>query len=122
MADFFFNAVRRDISMVKGDTLAFGFQIQGLGGSEPSSIIFTCKNTPEDTSALFAVSLDDNITLRDYNSEEDIYTYSVRIPPSLTEDLDIGRYFYDLQLTANDDILTLMIGRLTLEQEITKNT
>ena len=122
MADFFFNAVRRDISMVKGDTLAFGFQIQGLGDQEPSSIIFTCKNTPEDSDPLFTVSLDDNITLRDYNSEEDIFTYSVRIPPSLTEDLDVGRYFYDLQLTANDDILTLMIGRLTLEQEITKNT
>lgn len=122
MADFFYNPIDRDITMVKGDTLAFGFQIQGLGGSEPSSIAFTCKNTPEDTEALFAVSLDDNIILRDYDSDEDIYTYSVRIPPSLTEDLDLGRYFYDLELTANDDVLTLMRGRLTLVYEITKNT
>lgn len=119
MQDIAYNPIKRDLTMIKGDTLSFGFQIQGLGETAPTSIDFTCKNTPEDSEALFALSLNDGIVLRSYDAEEDVYTYGVRIPPSMTEDLDTGRYFYDLQLTANDDILTLMIGRLTLEHQIT---
>lgn len=119
MADIFYNPIDRDIAMIQGDTLSFGFQIQGLGSTPPTSIDFTCKNTPEDTEALFAVSLEDYITLRSYDSEEDVYTYGVRIPPSMTEDIDLGRYFYDLQLAANDDVITLMRGRLTIDYQIT---
>ena len=119
MADYFLNAIYRDITMIRGDTLSFAFQIQGLGNTAPSSVNFTCKNTPEDTEPVIAVSLEDNIVLRSYDAEADIYTYGVRIPPSLTEDLDVGRYFYDLQIATEDDKITLMIGRLSLEHEIT---
>ena len=117
---YFFNPIKRDIAMIRNDTLSFGFQIQGLGDQDPDEIIFTCKETPEDDEALFSVSFADNITEDSYDPETDIRTYIVRIPPVLTEDLELGRYFYDLQLYTNDDIITLMRGRLTIDYEITR--
>lgn len=119
MADYFYNAIRRDITMIQNDTLSFAFQVQGLKGQTPNNIVFTCKETIETSDALFSVDLSNNITLRDYDEDQDIYTYVVRIPPALTEKIALGRYFYDLQLSVNYDIFTLMKGRLTIEYQIT---
>ena len=119
MADYFYNAIRRDIVMIKNDTLSFGFQVQGLEGQIPSNIVFTCKETPESAKALFTVSLANHIQERSYDSETDIRTYVLRIPPELTEKVELGRYFYDIQFTVNYDILTLMIGRLTVSYQVT---
>lgn len=118
---YFFNPIRRNLSMVKGDTMSFGFQIQGLKGEEPSSIQLTCKETLEDTTPLFTVSLNDTIDKRTYDAEHDIYTYGVRIPPRLTIGLNAGRYFYDLELQDNGDTITLMIGRFDIEEDVTKS-
>lgn len=115
---YFFNPIKRDITMIRGDTMSFGFQIQGLGGQTPRVITFTCKETPESDTDLFSVDLNDHIRERSYDSEHDIRTYVVRIPPILTADLELGRYFYDLQININNDIITLMRGRLSLEYEI----
>jgi hypothetical protein len=119
MADYFYNAIRRDIVMIKNDTLSFGFQVQGLEGQIPSNIVFTCKETPESAKALFTVSLANHIQERSYDAETDIRTYVLRIPPELTEKVELGRYFYDIQFTVNYDILTLMIGRLTVSYQVT---
>lgn len=119
MADYFYNAIRRDITMIQNDTLSFAFQVQGLKGQTPNNIVFTCKETIETSNDLFSVDLSNNITLRDYDEDQDIYTYVVRIPPALTEEVALGRYFYDLQVTVNYDIFTLMKGRLTIEYQVT---
>lgn len=119
MSDYFYNAIRRDIVMIKNDTMSFAFQVQGLGGQTPDNIVFTCKETPDKDTALFSVDLGNHITERSYDSEHDIRTYILRIPPELTENVEAGRYFYDIQFTVNRDILTLMKGRLTVEYQIT---
>ena len=49
---FFLNAEDRTITMVKGDTMAFNFQVQGLEGS-PDAIAFTCKEHYDDATPLF---------------------------------------------------------------------
>lgn len=116
---YFFNPIRRDIAMIQGDTMSFAFQVQGLGGQTPDNIVFTCKETPDKDTALFSVDLGNHITERSYDSEHDIRTYILRIPPELTENVEAGRYFYDIQFTVNRDILTLMKGRLTVEYQIT---
>ena len=112
---YFYNAIKRDIAMVKGDTMAFGFQVKGLEGVEPSKIKFSCKSTIEDEYVIFAVSNEDTIDLRSYDPETDIFTYTVRIPPKKTANLELGRYFYDLKIEVNNDVITLMIGRLSIE-------
>lgn len=119
---YFLNPITRDIAIVQGDTCSFGFELQGLKGERPSSIILTCKNTIEDDTPLFMVSDNDTIDERAYNESNDTLTYTVRIPPYLTQDIALGRYFYDLQVVVNNDVITLMRGRLSLEYQVTKVT
>ena len=118
MADTFNNSIKRDISMVRGDTLSFGFQITGLEGQRPDAIYFSCKEHLEDDEYIFSISLEDGISERSYDQETDTLTYGVRVAPELTEDVEFGKYFYDLQLDINDDILTLMKGKLSIEWEV----
>lgn len=119
MADDFNNAIKRDISMVKGDTMSFGFQIQGLGDQRPDEIHFTCKQDLEDENYVFERTLDNGVSFRGYDQETDTLTYGVRVPPAATADIQEGLYYYDLQLDINGDILTLMKGRLTIEWQTT---
>ncbi len=116
---YFYNPIKRDIVMIKNDTMAFGFQVQGLGDTTPDFVQFTCKETVEDEDPLFAVSLDTTIDIRSYDPETDTYTYSVRVPPEATANIEVGRYFYDLELRVNGDIITLMTGRLSIESQVT---
>ena len=115
---YFYNAIKRELSMVRGDTLSFAFQLKGLQGQQPEKVVFTCKESLEDTTPRFIVSLDDTIDFRSYDATDDILTYAVRIPPYKTSSLPIGRYFYDLETEVNGDIITLMIGRLNIEYEV----
>ena len=115
----YINAITQNIEMVKGDTLAFNFQLQGLGGDNPDTIIFSCAEHYGD-SPIFTVNLNDGISNVDYDVAKDLATYSVRIAPQKTASLDVNRYYYDMQLTVNDDVITLMRGRLALLNEVTR--
>lgn len=119
---YFFNAIRRDISMIRGDTMSFSFQLKGLEGQRPEDIKFTCKETIEDAEPLFICVLNESITEISYDPEKDLLTYRVRVRPYQTAELDLGRFFYDLELKVNGDIITLMTGRFSLEPEITTGT
>lgn len=118
--DAFYNAIRKEITMIKGDTLAFNFQVQGLDGAEPVNIFFTCREKPESENFYFQRSLVHGITRIDYDAETDTATYSVRVRPDETASLTAGRYYYDLQMNVDDDILTLMKGRLNIDWEVTR--
>lgn len=113
----FLNAIYQDIEIVKGDTLAFNFQLQGLQGETPE-IYFSCAEHYDET-PLFTLDLIDGISLEDYNIATDTATYSVRVAPIKTKDLDLNRYYYDLEATISGDVLTLMRGRLTLLYGVT---
>lgn len=115
----FINAIDQNIDMVKGDTLTFNFQLQGLEGDTPNTIKFSCAEH-FNYDPIFTADLSDGITLETYDTVKDIATYSVRIAPEKTEELDINRYFYDLQIELNEDVITLMRGRLTLLYEVTR--
>lgn len=119
---YFFNAIRRDISMIRGDTMSFSFQIKGLEGQRPTDILFTCKENTEDVDPLFVCIYGESIKETSYDPDKDLLTYSVRVRPAQTAGLDLGRYFYDLEMKVNGDIITLMCGRLAIEAEITTGT
>lgn len=116
----FINAITQDIDMVKGDSLEFAFQLQGLEGAEPT-IVFSCALNYYDN-PLFTVDNEDvnGITRDSYDAVKDIATYTIRVAPSKTEPLDLNRYYYDLEMRLNDEIITLMRGRLTLLYEVNK--
>lgn len=118
----FYNAVKRDIEMIRGDTMAFNFQLQGLGGVAPTKVTFMVKENHEDDDedALLTCDIGSGVTLLNYDAISDTYTYSVRVRPDMTTNLDLARYYYDLQVVAGDDVLTLMKGRFNLDYEVTK--
>ena len=117
--DDFFNAIRKEISIVKGDTLAFNFQLQGLNGVDPDEIALTCRDKPEDNDYNFKVYKGHGITRTSYNAEDDTLTYSVRVPPASTN-IVAGRYYYDLEINVNGEVITLMRGRLNVEWDVTR--
>jgi len=118
--DDFYNAIRKDITMIRGDSMAFNFQIVGLAGLAVSDITFTCKEHYDDDTPYFTQSLTGGgITQVGYESETDTTTFCCRVRPDQTENLDPARYFYDLELNAGSDVLTLLKGRLTVEYDVT---
>jgi hypothetical protein len=113
----YLNSITQNIEMVRGDTLAFNFQLEGLEGEEPD-FTFTCKETPEGE-VVFNAEIGEGISLVDYDLTTDLTTYGVRIAPGKTERLDIAIYYYDLEMRLNGDVVTLMRGKLTLLYDIT---
>lgn len=114
----FINAIYQDIEMVRGDTLAFNFTIKGLNGETPN-ITFTCSEY-YDGEVLFSCESGYGIEQVAYDSYNDITTFAVWVDPVKTKDLDLARYYYDLELSVGDDVITLMRGRLTLVYDVTK--
>lgn len=118
--DDFYNAIRKDITMIRGDSMAFNFQLVGLAGLTVSDIKFTCKEHYDDVTPYFTQSLTGGgISQVGYDSETDTTTFCCRIRPDQTENLDPARYYYDLELNAGSDVITLMKGRLTVEYDVT---
>lgn len=113
----FLNAFNQDFDMVRGDTLCFSFQLQGLGSQAAYNnlnIIFAVAEHYDDDSYLFGATKEHGITLEEYDSDTDTATFSVYIAPALTKSLELMRYYYDLQIKDTSNVITLMRGRLTL--------
>lgn len=108
-----FQMQNQNITMVKGDTLAFNVQVFDDEGNPVTvdSAYMTCKKRPSDTEKVFQKSLNNGI-------EQSDGLMLVRVAPEDTKEVDEGEYFYDFQIGVDDDVFTLMIGVLTLEQDI----
>lgn len=101
-----------NLSMVRGDTLAFGFEVQGV--DQLDTAFFSCKINADDDQYVFQKSLNDGISMVRTGQ------FRVRVSPADTEDVEVGSYYYDLEIGANGDIYTILKGRLKIEQDITK--
>lgn len=101
-----------NISMVRGDTLSFGFEVEGQ--TQLDSAFFSCKTNSDDILYIFQKSLNDGI------SAASATEYRVRVAPEDTKNVNLGTYYYDLQIGANSDIYTILRGRLKILPDITK--
>ena len=111
------NYYRNNIKHVKGDTFSCGFKVEDLD-QDLDTAYFTCRNSLNDNSeALFVKSLNDGITLVNYDEEKDIREYAIRVEPNDTKDLQSGTYYYDLEIGVNEDIFTIMKGKFIIEQD-----
>lgn len=111
----YINSVNQNIDMVRGDTLAFNFQLAGLGSRsayEGLNITLAIAEHYDDTS-LIEITNEDGIALEDYDTAKDTATFSVFVAPAKTKTLDLTRYYYNLQIKDNNNVITLMRGRLT---------
>ena len=109
-----FNMSEENITMVKGDTLSFGLDIEGLGGQDLDSAFFTCKEVPTSNTHIFKKSLGDGIT------KQSAGKYVIRVSPADTADAIAGMYWYDCRIGLNGDVFTIMHGVLELLQNVTE--
>lgn len=119
--DTFNNAINLDFDMVRGDTLLFNFQLAGLGSYEEYedlSIIFAVAEHYDDEPLLIGSDNTDGITLEEYDTETDTALFSVYVAPGKTKGLELGRYYYDLQIKDETNVITLMRGRMTLVWDV----
>jgi hypothetical protein len=112
----FMNAVNQNIDMVRGDTLVFNFQLSGLGSrSAYEGLVVTLAIAEHyDDASIIECNIDDGIALEDYDAAKDKALFSVMVAPNKTKTLDLARYYYDLQIKDDNNVITLMRGRLTI--------
>lgn len=109
-----FNMEYENITMVRGDTLAFNVEVFDENGNAMTvdSADFTCKKNPIGDEVIFHKSLNAGIS-----QQGGLLT--VRVAPADTMEKEAGRYFYDCQIGIGGDIYTIMIGMLDIEQDVT---
>lgn len=116
----YLNAITQNIDMVRGDTLAFNFQLSGLGSREAYEALTARFSVAEnyDMDPECEITTEDEIALVEYT--EDTATFSVCLSPDMTADMIPARYVYDLQIEDESNVITLMRGVLTLLYEVAK--
>lgn len=102
-----------NITMTKGDTVAFNCQVMD-GNGQPMTVdtaTFTCKKrlTGE---PIFQKTIGAGIVQSDG-------LMTIRIAPEDTREVDEGIYFYDFQIGVDADIFTIMKGNFTIEWDAT---
>lgn len=108
--------MKKDFSIIRGSTLSFNFV-----SDEPiTKAYFSAKKTTDknDTDYVFQKTMDNGISFVEQTEEG--YVYVVRVAPEDTNDLDKGSYYYDLQLDIIDDSFTPLIGKLKIENDVTR--
>lgn len=103
------------ITMVRGDTLSFGVEIEKQDGTplDIDSAFFTCKKSYTGEAFEFQKSMNSGI------SKESAGKYIVRVAPEDTASMESGKYFYDFQISSDSDVFTIMRGTLEIEQDFT---
>lgn len=113
----YLNAITQNIEMVRGDTLAFNFKLQGLTQAECEALEASFAITDNYAEgAQVVVDTEDGIALESYT--DGVALFSVALSPEITADMDVARYFYDLQIKDTSNVITLMRGALTLLPEV----
>ena len=109
-----FQFENQNITMVKGDTLAFNVEVFDEAGQPITvdSAFMTCKEIPTGEDFIFQKSLLDGITQSDG-------IMVVRVAPNDTKEAEAGEYFYDFQIGVGQDVFTIMNGTLSLMQNVT---
>lgn len=103
-----------NIKMVKGDSLSFTVQIEGLK-VDLDTAYFTVKNNEGELSPILQKSLENGITKVDTDK------YLVMITPRDTKYLEDKSYFYDLEIRIGDSVHTIVKGLFKLVNDITTN-
>lgn len=107
-----------DITAVRGDTIALGVELYDEDGElitdDLDAAYFSCKKNQTDNNYEFQKTLGSGIT------KVETGKYRVRVAPEDTDNLDVGTYYYDLEIHINDDVYTPLKGKLKLEQDITR--
>ena len=108
--------MRKNFEVIKGDTLAFGVELEFTENPQDLEQAYFTVKTNYDDLAIFQKSLGNGIEKAGRNGNK-IY-YRVRVDPNDTAKLQEGIYFYDLEIRANSDVFTILKGLLIIENDI----
>ena len=97
------------LTMTKGDTLAFGFEVEGITDDLDTAVFAAWANPNEEDTLLFSKDLEDGV------SKVSTGKYRVRVDPDDTADAEPATYHYKLTIGLNDDVFTILKGRLVIE-------
>lgn len=106
--------MRKDIQMIRGDSLVFDVAIEDVENATVESLFFSVRNCYNSPDYVFQLSIGDGI------EEIEPLKYRVRISPERTANLTPQSYVYDLQLGMGGDIYTILIGEFTLKADVTR--
>lgn len=112
--------MQEQLEMTRGDTLRFKFQRktenQEVIFEKVDSMYITFKESTYTKNFVFQKSLKDNTII--YN--ENTGYYHVVIEPKDTENLSCNKeYFFDIEITKDNIVKTILKGVLTLTEEVT---
>ena len=104
--------LNRNITFTRGDTYGFNMVFTDLE-QDLDAAFLTCRVAKDKASQIvFQKSLNDGITKTDTD------TYTVRIAPEDTADLELGTYYYDLEFSVSGDTYTPLKGKIKLTWEV----
>ena len=103
-----------NLSMTRGDTLAFGLRLKGLG-HPADQVRFSCSKS-YNGDYIFSKDFTNSLL----ESDDENPTYSIRISPDDTYNVEPGDYLYDFEVQANNDVLTILKGTLTIEPDVSR--
>lgn len=110
--------MKQNFEVVKGDTFTIGIEIEFDDSPQKiDNAYLTCKSGSDDK-ILFQKLLSNGISFIKQDGNK-MY-YRVRVEPNDTKKLEVGRYYYDLEIRTNGDVYTLLRGILKIEKEITE--
>lgn len=102
-----------NLEMTRGDSKVFAIEITGLE-DDLDTVYLSCKTDPNNDNYVFKKSLGDGITKIETGK------YNARIAPADTKDLELGTYYYDLEIGVNGDIFTIAKGKLQITYDVTR--
>ena len=109
----------QNMEMTRGDTFSgFEFGIENDAGEtlQLDAAYFSCKTDPDAEDYIFQKSIGDGIARGSDGM------YRLKVPASDTDDVVLGRYYYDLEITLQGDTFTPMKGRLNLTFDVTRGS
>lgn len=108
-----------NLFMTRGDTFGFDILIEGLS-SDLDEAYFSVRTDINDPAVYtFQKSLSDGITKVDI-SEASNRQYHIEVAPEDTDNVELGDYYYDLQLTAGTDVFTPLKGIIKIDYDVTR--
>ena len=99
-----------DLSMVRGDTLAFDLVFEAGEADNISSIAMTCRRRDTDSDYIFKKQIGDGVE----RTGED--TYHVRVAPEDTENIVAGKYVYDVEVGIGEDMSDTVVREYVIRE------
>lgn len=108
-----------NLYMTRGDTFGFDILIEGLS-SDLDEAYFSVRTDINDPAVYtFQKSLGDGIEKVDI-SEANNRQYHIEVAPEDTDNVELGDYYYDLQLTAGTEVFTPLKGTFKISYDVTR--